>query len=182
MWLKRCVDSPFISFRVNSSHLTSHQQVSTESPCGFCGRLQTTGTCKISLSKKGKTYHHECTGCTRSHAFSYGQAARYTKSTPSSNVPVECELCDKLAGSRCHPAIWKYNLPRHIRTAHPGHWDGLLKTPINLPPVMAINIVIEQAELDTILGGGSVTRKKRKAPLQDNNANKRQCRVSDARH
>lgn len=148
---------------MNSSKLTTFTQVSTESPCGFCGRLQTAGTCKISLSKKGKTYHHTCTGCTRSHAFSYGQAARYTKATPSSNVPVECELCDKLPGSRCHPAIWRYNMPRHIRTTHPGHWDALLNTSINIPPAMALNITIEKAELDAILGGGSVTRTKRKA-------------------
>lgn len=157
-------------------------QVSTESPCGFCGRLQTAGTCKISLSKKGKTYHPECTGCTRSHTFSYGQAARCTKATPSSNVPVECELCDKLAGSRCHPAIWKYNLPRHIRTAHPGHWDALLNTPINLPPAMALNVVINEAELNTILGGGPAMRTKRKAPLQSQNANKRPRSAESARH
>ena len=47
----------------------------------------------------------------------YSKAAKYSKSTPCSNVPLHCPLCP--LGLRGQPqTFWKYNLVHHLSLNH----------------------------------------------------------------
>ena len=46
--------------------------------------------------------------------FSYQSAAMESTSSPCTNVPLICPLCPATSG-----AIWKYNMPAHLRNSHP---------------------------------------------------------------
>ncbi|TFK65680.1 hypothetical protein BDN72DRAFT_962369, partial [Pluteus cervinus] len=88
-------------------------------PCGPC--LLPAAACRYFL-KKGKgakaglkidtDLSHGCIliKC----KFSYRVAAKSSPSSPSSNIPLACPICPKAA-----PAVWRYNLKRHLRTVHP---------------------------------------------------------------
>ena len=87
-------------------------------PCGFC--LCPSPTCQIFL-KKGKGAKASLkintilsNGCPNMVEFSYSVAEKSSKSSPCSNVPVQCPLC-----SKSDPAIWRYNMYQHIIAAHP---------------------------------------------------------------
>ena len=105
----------------------------------------------IVLSKKGKTFTAASTGCPRKHPFTMGPASKYLIATPSTNILIKCLLCLKAAGAKLHPPFWKYNVPEHIYTCHPQHWSKDTAQPVNLPPALALNILVLKIELDDIL-------------------------------
>ncbi|KAI0681858.1 hypothetical protein C8T65DRAFT_597993 [Cerioporus squamosus] len=114
-------------------------------PCGFCGR----GTCTIVLLAKGKSMQVE-SNCARAHKFSYGQAIKTNRTTPSTNVPVFCTLCPRDPATKRHPTFWKYNMRDHIKIEHSSHWEGLLDEPIGLDSELALSIRIEAEEFQYI--------------------------------
>ncbi|KAJ7027421.1 hypothetical protein C8F04DRAFT_1189549 [Mycena alexandri] len=76
-------------------------------------------------------------------------AKRYSAATPSTNVPIGCELCDIIRPRKTHPAFWKYSFLSHIRSEHPRHWNDVDSegAPQNLPPDFANKIAIPREEL-----------------------------------
>lgn len=62
--------------------------------------------------------------CPYACEFQYGTASKGSSRTPSTNVPILCDLCPlppKYTGATLLPAVWKYNMEHHIRNAHPEH-------------------------------------------------------------
>jgi hypothetical protein len=86
-----------------------------DNPCGFC--LSTDSSCSVRLVKRGKAFrvdnHNLNTNCSLHCAIKIKSASTSMKSSPCSNVPVHCPLCDKHAD-----AIWKYNLRAHLMKVH----------------------------------------------------------------
>ncbi|KAJ7029666.1 hypothetical protein C8F04DRAFT_881043, partial [Mycena alexandri] len=80
-------------------------------------------------------------------SFSYGHAKKYSAATPSTNVPIGCELCEIVRPRKTHPAFWKYSLPSHIRSTHPRHWNDIDGVPQDLAPDFANKIAISREEL-----------------------------------
>ncbi|KAI0054949.1 hypothetical protein BV25DRAFT_1816306, partial [Artomyces pyxidatus] len=83
--------------------------------CGLC--LRTGSSCVVYLKRKGKSgdqIDYSLSRCPNLQNFSLKNAAKFTKRSPCTNVPMRCPLCPK--GS---PAIWKYNMDSHITTIHP---------------------------------------------------------------
>ncbi|KAJ6560871.1 hypothetical protein DFH09DRAFT_1482499 [Mycena vulgaris] len=119
-----------------------YEQVALPNPCGFCGREG----CGVETVKSGQSFKTTST-CTRLHPFSYGHAKKYSAATPSTNVPIPCELCDIVPPRKTPASFWKYSMPTHIQSANPSYWDDLDGQPCNLPQAFAAKITISQEEL-----------------------------------
>lgn len=97
-------------------HFDSRTSAASE-PCGLC--LRPSPHCRFHL-KKGKGANsgiqidYEKSLCAKLMTFSYSVAASSTTSSPCSNVPMLCPWC-----SKSEPAIWRYNMPHHVKSKHP---------------------------------------------------------------
>ncbi|KAH9838066.1 uncharacterized protein C8Q71DRAFT_672469, partial [Rhodofomes roseus] len=85
-----------------------------EYPCGFCRR---TG-CDVGLSKTTSSYQ-PVSNCPHAHKFSLASAKKHSARMPSTNVPLQCDLCDVNPATKLKPVLWKYNIFRHIQDVHP---------------------------------------------------------------
>ncbi|KAI0317084.1 hypothetical protein OF83DRAFT_1059247, partial [Amylostereum chailletii] len=111
------ISPPSILQHVGSHILHNHTVDRTTEPCGLC--LNTFSVCQIYLSKnKGHDGNLKVdwskSTCTNITKFSYSVAAKSSRSSPCSNVPLSCSLCPP--GS---PAIWCYNFRQHLMHVHP---------------------------------------------------------------
>lgn len=100
----------------NGGHILHDSRLKdAENPCGFC--LGTDSSCSVRLVKRGKVFHVDSNNsnskCPLRCKIKMKSASTSTKSSPCSNVPVDCPLCDKHAN-----AIWKYNLRAHLIKVH----------------------------------------------------------------
>ncbi|KAJ7477582.1 hypothetical protein FB451DRAFT_1032912 [Mycena latifolia] len=120
-----------------------HERVSLANPCGFCGRAD----CAVDIVKSGKTYKTTST-CIRQHPFAYGHAKKYSAATPSTNVPISCELCAIIPPRKTRPAFWKYSILPHIQSTHPRHWDDFNGGPCDLSQEFTNKIAISREELN----------------------------------
>ncbi len=116
-------------------------------PCGFCGRSGLEACSQLFLTKSSQA-HSECR---HAHKFHYKPALYPTASTPSTNVPIICTIPGCTTAIRYSNgltgAIWKYNMPDHIRTAHPEYSiDGIDDAKAPLPPELAQAIAISRDE------------------------------------
>jgi hypothetical protein len=87
-------------------------------PCGLC--LAPSPTCHFVITKgKGSDYGmqidmNRSLGCTNLiKKFSYRVASESTPTSPCSNVPIRCPLCDPKA-----PCVWRYRLRDHFLKNH----------------------------------------------------------------
>jgi hypothetical protein len=85
-----------------------------DNPCGLC--LNTGSRCVFRLVKRNKADQIDMTNsrCPNLRKIQLMSAAKYSKASPCTNVPLRCPLCPK--ESNC---IWKYNLRAHILNSHP---------------------------------------------------------------
>lgn len=85
-------------------------------PCGFCLQYD----CQVWLKKGRKngalSLDMKRTRCPLQSKFSYASATTSSKQNPSTNYPLRCPLCPPVNDA---PAIWRYNLYRHLTLAHP---------------------------------------------------------------
>ncbi|KAF8142253.1 hypothetical protein K438DRAFT_1439572, partial [Mycena galopus ATCC 62051] len=99
-------------------------QVGASYPCGFCGRSGH-AECAITLKPRAQGFDIN-TKCKYAVTFQYNTANKGSATTPSRNVPVICDLCPKPDGRYpTHPAIWRYNMPQHLRDIHPEYASPL---------------------------------------------------------
>ncbi|KAJ7468107.1 hypothetical protein FB451DRAFT_1137242 [Mycena latifolia] len=122
-----------------------YEPVALPNPCGFCGRAG----CNIEMIKSGRSFK-VTSSCMRQHSFAYGPAKKYSAATPSTNVPVICELCDIVPPRKTRPPVWKYSILSHIQSKHPRYWDDLGGVPINLTKDFADKIAISREELNAL--------------------------------
>ena len=124
----RCPLCPTLSLTVKPAaklvyHMATHILFdpvvqARRSPCGFCCGAGDTGLCIIYLIK-GKGRHGvysidlDRSHCKNGNVVKLSLASRQ-ESTECTNSPLICPLCPSGA-----PAVWKYNLLRHIQEVHP---------------------------------------------------------------
>ncbi|KAJ7749791.1 hypothetical protein DFH07DRAFT_681751, partial [Mycena maculata] len=94
-----------------------YEEIMLPDPCGFCGR----SGCQVDVTKSGKTLK-ATSSCIRQHPFKYGNAKKFSVATPSTNVPIDCALCDIIPPRKIAPAYWKYSMFSHIQSTHPRNW------------------------------------------------------------
>ncbi|KII88930.1 hypothetical protein PLICRDRAFT_29388 [Plicaturopsis crispa FD-325 SS-3] len=95
-------------------------------PCGFCGRAGIISCSEVYLTKGKHPQAHS--NCIHFRKFNYGPSLVSNHSSPCTNVPIACTFpgCQAPVGSKYLTAVWKYNMPEHIRSSHPGHsFDGI---------------------------------------------------------
>lgn len=115
-------------------------------PCGFCGRSNITACQQLYISKHGRGQAKS--NCSRAHDYQYKTSLVSTITTPCTNTPIICTIpgCAGEVGQN-RTAIWKYNMPEHIRTHHPGYsCDGIedgLRAP-DLLRTSSISLLEEQ--------------------------------------
>ncbi|KAI0763396.1 hypothetical protein BC629DRAFT_1273639, partial [Irpex lacteus] len=103
----------------------SGKPVGRTMPCGFCGLSNITDCQQLYITKNGRGQAKS--SCSRAHDFQYKTSLTSTVSTPCTNTPIVCPIpgCAGEVGSN-KTAIWKYNLPEHVRAHHPGYsCDGM---------------------------------------------------------
>ncbi|CAE7173016.1 unnamed protein product [Rhizoctonia solani] len=102
---------------------TEHKVQIGEFPCGYCGQ---TGTCSISRSKPG-THFEATSNCRYFTSLTVRTKAQSSKSNPSTNRPIPCELCLRLSGGKQRESsiIWSYNMERHVTMSHPDELSRL---------------------------------------------------------
>jgi hypothetical protein len=83
------------------------------SPCAFCGR---SGTCTVSLTRgvRSEVDLQTTSTCHRAVKFNQKAAAKFTDTSPCTNVAIACPICTE-------PAYvdYKYNLKAHFDHVHP---------------------------------------------------------------
>ncbi len=102
------------------NRLVNARQIDTRTfPCGFCGRSGIASCSELYLTT-GKS-PQAVSGCQRAHKFQYALSIHSSTKMPSTNTPVLCPVpgCTRTQ-NRKQTAVWKYNLPEHIRQSHPG--------------------------------------------------------------
>ncbi|KAJ7140342.1 hypothetical protein C8R46DRAFT_1233789 [Mycena filopes] len=122
-----------------------YEQVHPTNPCGFCGR----GGCSADLLglPTGRTATKWTSTCPRAHPFSYGQAKKYSGTTPCTNVPVFCTLCLPVPPRKSPVVFWKYSIRAHIQQTHARFWDEFMNSPTGLSAPFALNIAISREEM-----------------------------------
>lgn len=102
-------------------HMGAHilhdsQMKDADNPCGLC--LNRGSLCAIWLVRRGKSGDQVDmvnSRCPNLYKISLKQAAKFSKTSPCTNIPIRCPLCPKVSD-----AIWKYNLRSHIAKVHGG--------------------------------------------------------------
>ncbi|KAF9021980.1 hypothetical protein BDZ89DRAFT_1163453 [Hymenopellis radicata] len=115
------------------------------SPCGWCGRgdadcmvqmIQDTGGKKGPKIYSNCEYHHD--------GMRYAHAAAFSETSPCTNVPMHCPICDvSVSGER--RTFWKYNALHHALSEH----SHLLEDGVSLrsvPKEFLIQVFITSAE------------------------------------
>jgi hypothetical protein len=92
-------------------HFVCDPLPSDEHICGYCGTLCGNGVSLVVSSGYGKSATlGPASGCPYFRPFSLKAAAKSSKSTPTTNRPVPCTLCNK--------TLWSYNIPIHYKQLH----------------------------------------------------------------
>lgn len=124
--------------------LTLALQVGMLSPCGFCGRSGISACTELYLTAAKNPQARS--DCEYYHDFRYKLSLTSTHTTPCTNTPVLCPVpgCTKKTG-KLLSAVWKYNLPDHVRTQHPGYSvDGFQEGTIDIGLLRLIDISYEE--------------------------------------
>lgn len=69
---------------------------------------------------------------------------------PSTNVPLQCELCDTDPATKQKPVVWKYNVFQHIRQTHAHHWDTETRRARDLSEGFTASINVDPREVGAI--------------------------------
>jgi len=103
-------------------------------PCGVCGVNEVCGRkptesipyCAVWLTKRNASLRaHACKNFDVPQ-YSYRWAAKVSKRSPCTNVPIICSLCpgSKMRSNGATSTfIFKYNMPEHIKNMHEGRCD-----------------------------------------------------------
>ncbi|KAK7016105.1 hypothetical protein R3P38DRAFT_3569764 [Favolaschia claudopus] len=92
-------------------------QVGNTMPCGYCGRSGRP-ECHISMKLDSKKNEINCK-CTYRANFQFKTADEGRTPGSCRNVPILCGLCPPPARKTDWvPAVWRYNMPEHLRTQH----------------------------------------------------------------
>ena len=98
-------------------------------PCGFCGRSGIAACSEVFLTKTKQAFSN----CHHFVSFRYQSSAKFSENTPCMNVPIKCTIpgagCNAIVPASTK-AIWKYNMPEHIRTCHP---EYTIENPDSVP-------------------------------------------------
>jgi hypothetical protein len=115
-------------------------------PCGFCGRSGISSCGEVYLTKG--SHPQAQSNCRHANKFHYAPSLKSTNSTPSTNVPILCEIpgCTGQVGQKW-TAIWKYNMEEHIRSEHPDYSDlDNLEHGAPLPSTLIKSMLITREE------------------------------------
>lgn len=85
-----------------------------DNPCGLC--LNEGNICAIRFVKMAKSGYQvdlRNSRCRNLYKISLKHAAKFSKTSPCTNVPLRCPLCPKISDT-----VWKYNLRSHISKIH----------------------------------------------------------------
>jgi len=128
-------------------HKLTYEHATMSNLCGICAaRCATTESsdpgdrCPVWLEKKGRTiqFMYDC----RNHPFtkiSLKAAQKFSKTAPSTNVPIECPECK---AQKVNYHVYKYNFQCHWNERHPD---------TDIPTELKSEIAISDAELKEIL-------------------------------
>ncbi len=102
-----------------SAHVINGSLQKDERLCGFCGKIGCNISFKLSSGYgKSKTYA-PFSNCDYYREFKLKPASTTKASNPSTNRPVQCEVCkdtDNLEKSK--HVYWSYNIEKHYQAAH----------------------------------------------------------------
>lgn len=102
--------------------------------------------------KKGGTVSINSTCPYHYEKMSYKAALEPTKTNPSTNIPIHCQLCPPLAISGEPRTIWKYNSIYHLLSEHSPEYedntdDNSEKTTLpKIPGQMTVDMFISRKE------------------------------------
>jgi hypothetical protein len=85
-----------------------------DNPCGFCGL---DGCLTQLLEKKGGGFTITSNCPYHYVQMQYRVAVQFSKSSPCTNVPIQCPICPTLV-SKAPQTIWKYNALFHLTSEH----------------------------------------------------------------
>lgn len=109
---KTC-NSPF-SLSKMRDHVAKHIIVKdleeNANRCGFCGLIGCNIDIKITSGKGKNATYGPASSCDYYRKFNLKSSTRPTKSSPSTNRPIECHICKKI--------FWSYNIKSHFGLMH----------------------------------------------------------------
>ncbi|KAJ7753964.1 hypothetical protein DFH07DRAFT_689764, partial [Mycena maculata] len=86
-------------------------------PCGFCGHSGH-AECQVFMKPSSKKNEFQ-TKCQHQVTFQFKTANKSTAKGACRNVPMICGLCPTAQRKNDFiPAVWRYNMPEHLRTHH----------------------------------------------------------------
>ncbi|KAI0763211.1 hypothetical protein BC629DRAFT_1651952 [Irpex lacteus] len=118
----RCTQCPSLPLELGPKlleHMGAHilcdpALVDADEPCGLC--LSSGSSCAIRL-RKGPSgadiIDMDYSRCSNLYKIQLASARKSTANSPCSNTPMHCPVCPPKSN-----AVWRYNMARHLRTAH----------------------------------------------------------------
>lgn len=93
-----------------AGHLIRNEIESNPNTCGYCGQSDCEISIKITSGKGKNATYGPASDCEYFRKFNLKSSIRPTKSSPSTNRPIECHLCKKI--------FWSYNMKSHFSRDH----------------------------------------------------------------
>ncbi|KAK7015827.1 hypothetical protein R3P38DRAFT_2543278 [Favolaschia claudopus] len=140
--LRRLRGSPEPSIKKKAR---SGEEVGDTMPCGYCGR---SGHPECQVKMKPESKKHEIdTKCHHKTNFQYKTADEARTKAGCRNVPIICGLCPTAQRKNDFvPAVWRYNMPEHLRTHHSEYASPQQPEGIPLPHHIWESIQISREE------------------------------------
>ena len=95
-------------------HVAKHILVNEVEPdsnrCGFCGLVGCSIAIVVTSGKGKNTTYGPASSCAYFRKFNLKSSTKPTRSSPSTNRPIECHLCKEV--------YWSYNVKRHFGEKH----------------------------------------------------------------
>lgn len=106
-----------------ATHIVSNELEESSNRCGFCGLNDGCNINIVITSGNGKnTKYGPSSNCKYFRKFNLKSSTKPTKSSPSTNRPIECHICKQV--------FWSYNMRSHFKQMHPNEESPELLTDI----------------------------------------------------
>ncbi|EIW53975.1 uncharacterized protein TRAVEDRAFT_132679 [Trametes versicolor FP-101664 SS1] len=120
--------------------------VGSEMPCGFCGRSGISMCSQLYLTA-GRSPQPR-SDCPHFYAFQYKSSLKSTQTMPCTNTPILCPVpgCTQSTPDKLFTAVWKYNMPQHVRMQHPGYSIDGFEEGTLLPQLLCVMDITHEEE------------------------------------
>ncbi|RDB26634.1 hypothetical protein Hypma_005520 [Hypsizygus marmoreus] len=112
-------------------------------PCGWCGKDDTDCWSRLVADPKSQKQPQVESNCEYHYtSMRYSSAAKFSKTSPCTNVLIHCPLCISQSGGSEGRTFWRYNAMYHLISEH-AEFEGRGKGASLVMPKVPVEFIIE---------------------------------------